>query len=89
MIYYSHTVIHQIKAAEDENALKEIILASVRDLQLNRRNGFYTKRGFILNMVMALKYLKAEGLTIRETGNVTMAIEILEKLRKSEQENLF
>ncbi|MEX1240986.1 MAG: hypothetical protein WEB30_14775 [Cyclobacteriaceae bacterium] len=89
MVYYSHTIIQLIKAAEDDASLKEIIHTSFRELQAKRRNGAKARRGFILNMIMALKYLKAEGLSARETANVDKAVGILETLRGEEHENLF
>lgn len=88
MVYYSHTVIQQIKAAGDNSSLKEIIQTSLRELQSKRKNRV-NRRDFTLNMIMALKYLKAEGLSARETANVNKAIEILETLRAQEYENLF
>ena len=89
MVYYSHTIISQIRAVQDDVSLKEIIHASLRELQSKRRNRVNTTRGFILNMIMALRYLKAEGLSARETANVIKAIDILERLRGQEYENLF
>ncbi|MEX2235094.1 MAG: hypothetical protein WD824_23220 [Cyclobacteriaceae bacterium] len=89
MVYFSHTVIIKIKAAADDKILIEIVSAAIQDLQKNRRNAFNSKRGFILNMIMALKYLKAEGVIIQERDNITKAIKIFESLQKHEPENLF
>ena len=89
MVEYSHSIITQIREAADETALRDIIGASIRNLQSKRRSGTTTKRGFILNLVMALRYLVAEGLPPRERNNASKAIEILENKRKNEQENLF
>jgi len=88
MVYFSHAIIQQIKAADDEMSVRQIIDSSLQDLQSKRRTGANT-RGFILNMIMALKYLRAEGLSARETANVNKAIELLETLRRKEYENLF
>ena len=87
MVYFSHALIEQIKAADDEASVKAVIQTSLLDLPSKRRTGL--KRSFILNMIMALKYARAEGLSTRETVNVSRAIEILEKLRRLEHENLF
>ena len=89
MVYYSHAIIQQIKGAVDKIALKEIIDASLRDLQSKRGNTSSAKRSFILNMIMALKYLNAEGLPVKESENVNTAIGILEAARRQEYENLF
>jgi hypothetical protein len=89
MVYYSHAVIQQIRGAVDETVLKEIIEASLRDLPSQRRNNSGAKRSFILNMMMALKYLNAEGLTVKESENVNIAIGILDEARRQEYENLF
>ena len=89
MVYYSHAIIRQIKEAVDEIALKEIIDASLRDLESRRKNTSSAKRSFILNMIMALKYLNAEGLPVKESKNVNIAIGILEAARRQEYENLF
>ncbi len=89
MVEYSHTIIMQIKAATDEKALEDIISASIRDLQSKRRNGSTAKRGFILNLVMTLRCVKAEEVSLHEVNNVNKAIEILENKRKNEQANLF
>ncbi|HEX8037972.1 MAG TPA: hypothetical protein VF490_02425 [Chryseosolibacter sp.] len=89
MVEYSHSIITQIREAADETALQDIIGTSVRDLQSKRRSSATTKRRFMLNLIMALRYLVAEGLPPRERKNVSKAIEILENKRKDEQENLF
>lgn len=89
MVYYSHTIISQIKAAANENELKNVINISIHDLQVKKMNGFNAKRRYMMNMMMALRYLKAEGLPLKEMNNINKAIEIFENLRKHEHENLF
>lgn len=89
MVYYSHSIITQIKAAANETHLRQIIDLSLQELPTKRSNGVNTRRSFILNMIMALKYAKAEGLPARETTNVDQAIEILGALRRVTHENLF
>lgn len=89
MVYYSHSIITKIKAAANEADLREIIDLSLQELPAKRSNGVNTRRSFILNMIMALKYAKAEGLPASEAANVDRAIEILGILRRVTHENLF
>lgn len=89
MVYYSHSIIMQIKAAANEANLREIIDLSLQELPAKRSHGANTRRSFILNMIMALKYAKAEGLPATEMANVDHAIEILGALRRVTHENLF
>ena len=43
----------------------------------------------MINIVMALRYVKAEGLEPKALQNVNIAIEVIEQLRKQEYGNLF
>ena len=43
----------------------------------------------MMNMVMALSYVKAEGLSTKALANVDHAIEAFEALRKKDYSHLF
>jgi len=66
-----------------------IIENSFQKLPVKNINGASAKRMFMMNMVMALQYVKAEGLHRKALENVRNAIEVIERLRKQEYSNLF
>ncbi len=89
MVEFSYKIINQIKGAHDDDQLRTIIENSIQKLGERKVNRFNAKRKFLMNMILALRYERAEGLPAHESGNVTHAIEILENLRDKELSNLF
>ena len=89
MVDFSYEIINQIKIACDDQQVQKIIDVSLHQLHRKKINSFRAKRRYLMNMVMALKYTKAEGLPQKEMKNVIVAIEIFENLRKQEVEILF
>jgi hypothetical protein len=89
MVNISYEIINQIKEASDDSHVKIIIENSFQKLNVKKINGFSARRRFMMNMVMALRYVKAEGLHPKASQNVSTAIEIIEQLRKQEYSNLF
>jgi hypothetical protein len=89
MVDFSYRIINQIKEATDDSHVRTIIVNSIRDLHTKNINGFSGRRKYMMNMVMALRYIKAEGLSPKALVNVDSAIEIIERLRKQEYSNLF
>ena len=90
MVDFSYEIINQIKEANDDSHVKILIENSIQKLPLKNINGFSAKRRFMMNMILALAYVKrAEGLSTKALKNVGDAIELLERLRKQEQSNLF
>lgn len=88
MVDFSYKVINQIKDATDDNHVRSIIEKSLDTLAA--KNGiFSSKRKYMMNMVMALRYVKAEGLNAKASANVSHAIEVLDTLRKKDYSNLF
>lgn len=83
MVDYSYKIINQIKGAIDDSDVKIIIENSIQ------KQNFKDIRRFMINMVMALRYVKAEGLEPKALQNVNIAIEVIEQLRKQEYGNLF
>jgi hypothetical protein len=88
MVDFSYEIINQIKAASDR---KQVTLIIERSLEtLAGKNGiFSSKRRYMMNMVMALRYVKAEGLNTKASANVNHAIEVFEALRKRSYSHLF
>lgn len=88
MVDFSYEVINQIKGASDNMHVKLIIEKSMD--ALSAKNGvFNSKRKYMMNMVMALRYVKAEGLNTKAAVNVSHAIEVFEELRKKDYSHLF
>lgn len=89
MVNYSYEIINQIKGAVDDGHVKVIIENSFREENFKNINGFGAKRKLMMNTVLALRYVKAEGLDSKASQNVDTAIEVIEQLRKQEYGNLF
>ncbi len=89
MVEFSSEIIKQIKDANDDVQLRTIIESSIQNLEARKGSRFNPKRKFLINMIMALRYVSAEGLPSKASENVTNAIEILESLRDQEYSNLF
>jgi hypothetical protein len=88
MVDFSYDIINKIKDANDNDQVTSIIEQSLE--KLTAKNGvFSSKRKFMMNMVMALRYVKAEGLNAKASANVNHAVEVFEALRKKDQTNLF
>lgn len=87
MVKFTYEIINQIKAATDDSHVKIILANSVQKLNVNSRNG--SSRRFMMNLVMALRYAKAEGLDPKALANVSSAIDVIEQLRKQEYGKLF
>ena len=83
MVDYSYEIINQIKGAKDGSDVKIIIGNSIQ------KQNFKDIRRFMMNIVMALRYVKTEGLDPKALQNVNIAIEVIEQLRKREYGNLF
>jgi len=83
MVDYSYEIINQIKDAKDDSDVKIIIENSVQ------KQNFRDIRRLMMNIAMALQYVKAEGLEPKALQNVNIAIEIIEQLRKREYGSLF
>jgi len=83
MVDYSYEIINQIKGATDDSDVKIIIENSFQ------KQNFKDVRRLMMNIVLALQYVKAEGLEPKALQNVDMAIEIIEQLRKREYGSLF
>ena len=89
MVDFSYKVINEIKQAADIDHVQIIVENSIQNLQERKRNDFGSRRRFMMNMTMALRYTKAEGLSLKAAENVSNAIEIFERLRKHEYSSLF
>ena len=83
MVDYSYEIINQIKGATDDSHVKIIIENSFQ------KQNFKDIRRLMMNIVMALRYVKAEGLEPKALQNVNIAIEVIEQLRKREYGSLF
>lgn len=80
MVNVTNEIINQIKEATDDSRIIVIIENSFH--KLHAKNSFSAKRRFMLNMVMALQYVKAESLQPKTSENIEKAIEIIEQFRK-------
>lgn len=89
MVNFTNEIINQIKEATDDSYIIIIIENSLQKLDVKNINGISAKRMFMMNMVMALQYVKVEGLHPKALENVRNAIEVIERLRKQEYGNLF
>jgi hypothetical protein len=89
MVNFSYEVINQIKAATDDSHVKIIIDTSIKNWNTKNAYGVSSKRKLMINMEMALRYVKAQGLDPKALQNVNTAIEIVEQLRKQEYGYLF
>lgn len=87
MVDFSYEIINQIKGATDDSHVKAIIENSFQKLKAKNSNA--SSRRFMMNLIMAFRYVKAEGLSPKSLSNVSTAIEVIEKLRKQEYNNLF
>ncbi len=88
MVDFSYEVINQIKDATDDHHVKSIIEKSL-DTLAAKSGVFNSKRKYMMNMVMALRYVKAEGLNAKASENVNYAIRVFEALRKKDYVPLF
>jgi len=89
MVDFSYELINQIKKADDEVRLKNLIEGFVRNPHPKNFGGAGAKRRFMMNMIMALRYIRAEGLNEKALENVNAAIDILEGQRKLLYRNFF
>ncbi len=89
MVEFSDEIIKQIKGATNDCQLKTIIKDAIQHLSARKGGKFNSKRKFLINMIVALRYISAEDLSSKEAENVTRAIEILKSLRDQEITNLF
>lgn len=89
MVDYSYKIIDQVKGAMDDRHVKIIIENSFQEENFKNINGFTAKRKLMMNTMMALRYVKAEGLDPKALQNIDTAIEVIEQLRKQEYDNLF
>ena len=89
MVDFSYELINQIKNADDEVQLRKLIEGFVQNPRPKNVGGAGAKRRFMMNMIMALRYVRAEGLNDKAAENVNAAIDILEGQRKLLYNNLF
>lgn len=82
MVDLSYELINQIKKADDEVQLKKLIEGFVQNPHPKNIGGAGAKRRFMMNMIVALRYIRAEGLNEKALENVNAAIDILEGQRK-------
>ena len=88
MVDFSYEIINQIKEASDSSQVNSVIEKSL--VTLGGKDGvFGSKRKYMMNMVMALRYVNAEGLKPKASANVNHAIEVFEMLRKKSYARLF
>ena len=88
MVDFSYEVISQIKDAVDSTHVKSIVEKSL-DTLAARKGIFSSKRRYTMNMVMALRFVREEGLNAKASANISHAIEVFEALRKKDYSNLF
>ena len=89
MVDFSYELINQIKNAGDEAQLRKLIEGFIQNPHPKNIGDAGAKRRFMMNMIMALRYVRAEGLNDRAAENVNTAINILEGQRKLLYSNLF
>jgi hypothetical protein len=89
MVDFGYELISQIKNADDEVQLRKLIEGFVQNAHPKNIGGAGAKRRFMMNMIMALRYVRAEGLNDNAAENVNAAIDILEGQRKLLYSNLF
>jgi hypothetical protein len=90
MVELTTHVINEIKGAQGETDIKRIILRAVDDLQNKNNYSGRSKRNFLINTIVALRYLKLEQVVLEsEIPNIDKAIEIFEALRGKEYGKLF
>lgn len=86
MVEYCNTVIENIKAAQTETNLAEIIETSAREFEA----GSATHRGtYVINMIVSLRAIKAKPQTEKELNNIDRAIEIYKNYGTQYPELLF
>ncbi len=89
MVDFSYNLINQIKNADEEVQLRKLIEGFVQNPHPKNIGGAGAKRRFMMNMIVALRYVRAEGLNEKATANVNTAIDIFEEQRKLLYSNLF
>lgn len=89
MVYHCYDIISQVKRANDDTDIKVIVEDAIHQLTTKRGKSARARRMFITNLIMALRYEKAEGLAEGVAAKVTVAIEHLETIHKREPYNLF
>lgn len=88
MVDFSYQIINQIRSARDNDHVKTIVEDSL-DTLIAKKGIFNSKRKYMMNMVMALRYVKAEELDAKACSNVNYAIEVFEALRRADNSHLF
>lgn len=89
MVDFCYDIINQIKASNDSADIEAILETAIHQLSAKRGKSDRTRRMFMMNMIMALKYEKAEGLTEHAKAKASVAIKHLETMRKREPSSLF
>lgn len=86
MVSFCEEILREIKTAENEAALIKVIGNS---LQMLQERGNYNEDGYIMNMVVSLRALHTEELSIEALNNVTLATAIFRQFQKGKSVRLF
>lgn len=81
MIYLRQTVIGQIKSAQNEKEIEDVIDRSIQRLKIKNVHGHIIQR-FIIGMGSSLDQAKAELVSEKVKQNIDTAISVFRKLQK-------
>ena len=88
MVYISEEIIRQVKEAESEQGVRVIIDKYTSGLKIKSENGRIDKK-YTQNILVALQYCKTKESEPRALRNISIAIEIIQKLHAQGAENVF
>lgn len=89
MIGFSNEVIEQIKLANSDEQVKDLVVGSILKFEERTPNKFNSRRRYLINLIAALKYIKNETLPESAVGNVNKAVDFAEQVCRKEQYKLF
>lgn len=81
MLYFKQTVLSQIKSAEDETDVEDVINGSIERLKFKNVNGHIIQR-YIVGMKTTLSHEKTEQQSLKAIENLDFAIRVFAKLHK-------
>lgn len=82
MLYFKQTILSQIKSAEDETEVEDVVNSSIERLKFKNVNGHIIQR-YIAGMKTTLQHEKSSHQPMKAVKNMDFAIQVFTKLYKS------
>jgi hypothetical protein len=87
MVAFCTEIVDEIKRAESEKDLIDVITNSMTKLRRVRNS--FNEAGFMMNMIVTLRTVQPEHVSARALNNVKLAIAIFRQFQKDNPGNVF